>query len=52
MGIDEFDDFSLPVPPLDDHPFASLSTTDIAAMDVAPGDDMNGSGSEYEDNDE
>jgi hypothetical protein len=52
MGIDEFDEFSLPVPLLDDDPFASLSTTDIAAMDVAPDDDTNGSGSEYEDNDE
>jgi hypothetical protein len=26
MGIDEFDEFSLSMPPLDDDPFASLST--------------------------
>jgi hypothetical protein len=33
MGIDEF---SLPVPPLDDDPFATLSAADIAAMEAAP----------------
>jgi hypothetical protein len=29
MGIDEFDEFTLPVPPFDDDPFASLSTMDL-----------------------
>jgi hypothetical protein len=32
LGIDEF---SLPVPPIDDDPFASLSATDLAAMEAA-----------------
>jgi hypothetical protein len=31
MGIDEFDEFPLHVPPLDDNPFASLFTADLAA---------------------
>jgi hypothetical protein len=29
MGIDEFDEFTLPVPPFDDDPFASLSSVDL-----------------------
>jgi hypothetical protein len=32
MGVDDFDEFPLPVPPLDDDPFASLSAADRAAM--------------------
>jgi hypothetical protein len=48
MGIDEFDEFHLPVPPLDDDPFASLSTTDLVVMEAAADDDANGSSSEYE----
>jgi hypothetical protein len=32
MGIDEFDEFPLPVPPLDDDPFASLSIVDITTI--------------------
>jgi hypothetical protein len=48
MGIDEF---SLPVPPLDDDPFATLSAADIAAMEAAPDADE-ASGIEYEDDDE
>jgi hypothetical protein len=39
MGTDEFDEFSLPVPPLDDDHFASLSAADIAAMEADPNDD-------------
>jgi hypothetical protein len=52
MGINEFDEFPLPVPPLDDDPFASLSVADIAAMEAAPDDDEDGSNSEYEDDEE
>jgi hypothetical protein len=48
MGIDEF---SLPVPPLDDDPFATLSAADIAAMEATPDADE-ASGIEYEDDDE
>jgi hypothetical protein len=39
MGINKFNEFPLPMPPLDDDPFASLSTTDIAAMEAAPNAD-------------
>jgi hypothetical protein len=52
MGIDEFDEFPLPVPPLDDDPFTSLSVADIMAMEASPDDDTDGSGSEYEEEDE
>jgi hypothetical protein len=48
MGIDEF---PLPVPLLDDDPFASLSATDIAAMEAAPDFDE-ASSSEYEEEEE
>jgi hypothetical protein len=51
MGIDVFDEFPLPVPPLDDDPFYSLSAVDIAAIEAAPDDDE-ASGSEYEDEEE
>jgi hypothetical protein len=47
MGIDEFDEFPLPMPPLDDDPFASLSTVDIAAMEATPDVDE-ATDSEYE----
>jgi hypothetical protein len=44
MGIDEFPS---PVPPLDDDPFASLSSADIVTM-KAIDDDASGSKSQYE----
>jgi hypothetical protein len=49
MGIDEF---PLPVPPLDDDPFASLSVADITAMEATPDDNADGSDSEYEEEEE
>jgi hypothetical protein len=52
MGIDEFDEFPLPVPPLNDDPFASLSAADITAMEATPDDDAEGSGIEYEEEEE
>jgi hypothetical protein len=52
MGIDEFDEFPSPVPPLDDDHFASLSATDIATMEAFPDDDAEGSGNEYEEEEE
>jgi hypothetical protein len=49
LGINEFDMFSLLLPPLDDDPFASLSTTNLVAMEAAPNvDDEKSSGSKYE----
>jgi hypothetical protein len=48
MGIDEFDDFPLPVPPLVDDPFTSLSTVDLVAMEADDDDTEGGSGSGYE----
>jgi hypothetical protein len=45
LGINEF---SLPVPPLDDDLFTSLSAADIAAMEAAVDDTEGGSGSEYD----
>jgi hypothetical protein len=44
MGIDEFPS---PVPPLDDDPFASLSSADIMTT-KAIDDDASGSKSQYE----
>jgi hypothetical protein len=38
LGIDDFDEFPLLVPPLDDDPFASLSTANITAMEAALND--------------
>jgi hypothetical protein len=52
MGIDEFDKLCSPMPPLDDDPFASLSATNIAAMEATPNDDAEGSGSKYEEEEE
>jgi hypothetical protein len=50
MGIDEF---PLPVPPLDDDPFASLSAADLIAMEANDDDDTEGgSSSKYEDEEE
>jgi hypothetical protein len=46
IGINKF---PLPMPPLDDDPFATLSTIDITAMEAAPNVEEDGSGSEYED---
>jgi hypothetical protein len=51
MDIDKFDEFPLPVPPLDDDPFATLSAANIAAMEAAP-DANEASSSEYEDDDD
>jgi hypothetical protein len=48
MGIEEF---SSPVPPLDDDPFASLSVGDIVAIEAADDNTEDGSGSEYEESD-
>jgi hypothetical protein len=48
MGIDEFDEFPLPVLPLVDDPFASLSALDLTAMEATADDTENGSRSEYE----
>jgi hypothetical protein len=48
MGIDEFDEFSLSMPPLDDDPFASLSAADLAAMEANDDDAEDGFGSEHE----
>jgi hypothetical protein len=52
MGIDEFDQFPFPVPPLDDDLFASLSAADIAAMEASPDDDAEGSKIENEEDEE
>jgi hypothetical protein len=51
MGIDEFGEFPLPVPPLADGPFATLSAADITAMEAAPNADE-AFGSEFEDEEE
>jgi hypothetical protein len=47
----DIDEFPLPVPPLDDDPFATLSATDIATMEATPDVDET-SGSKYEDDEE
>jgi hypothetical protein len=47
MSINKFDEFPLPVPPLDDDPFASLSIVDLAAIEANNDDAEGGSGSEY-----
>jgi hypothetical protein len=51
MGINELDEFSLPMPLLDDDPFATLSAADISAMEAAPNANE-APGSEYEDDKE
>jgi hypothetical protein len=51
MGIDDFDEFPLPHPPLNEDSFASLSAADITAMEAAPDTD-DASDSEYEDDEE
>jgi hypothetical protein len=48
LGINKFNEFSLPVPPLDDDPFASLSATDIIATEAAINDTEDGFDSEYD----
>jgi hypothetical protein len=48
MGIDDFNELTLPHPPLNEDPFVSLSVINIAAMEAAPEAD-DASGSEYED---
>jgi hypothetical protein len=45
LGLDEFNEFPLPEPPLNEDPFAFLSPAESTSMGVAPNDD----GSEYED---
>jgi hypothetical protein len=50
MGLTDFNEFPLTDPPLVDDPFASLSTTDIVAMEAAP--DAEASDSEYEEDEE
>jgi hypothetical protein len=52
MGIDKFDEFPLPEPPLDHDPFASLSTVDLVAMEASPLGDEEASGSEYEEDED
>jgi hypothetical protein len=52
LRIDKFDEFPLPVPPLDDDLFTSLSVVDLAAMEAAPDGDEEASGSEYEEDDD
>jgi hypothetical protein len=58
LGIDEFDEFPLLVPPLDDDPFASLSLSlslsvvNLAAMEASPIGDEEASGSEYEEDED
>jgi hypothetical protein len=53
MGINDFDKFPLPVPPLDDDPFAFLSATNITTMEAAPdANNADGSESEYEEEEE
>jgi hypothetical protein len=47
LGINEFDEFPLLVPPLDDDPFASLSATNLAAMEASPIGDEEASCSKY-----
>jgi hypothetical protein len=47
MGIDEFEELPIHVPPLDEDPFASLLATDITSMEAAPDADE-ASDSEYE----
>jgi hypothetical protein len=46
MGVNEFDEFPLPVPPLDDDPFTSLSAADRTAMEANDDDTEGGSSSE------
>jgi hypothetical protein len=53
MGINDFDKFPLPVPPLDDDPFAFLSAANITTMEAAPdANNADGSESEYEEEEE
>jgi hypothetical protein len=52
LGINEFNEFPLLVPPHDDDPFASLSTADLAAMKASPVGDEEASGSEYEEDED
>jgi hypothetical protein len=48
MGLIEFDEFPFSVPPLDDDPFISLSTTDLMVMEAATDNAEDGSDSRYE----
>jgi hypothetical protein len=52
LGIDEFDKFPLPVPPLDDDPFASLSAADLVALEASLVGDEEASDSEYEEDED
>jgi hypothetical protein len=52
LGLNEFDEFPLPEPPLDEDPFAFLSPTELASMGAAPGDDDDDEYEEGDDDDE
>jgi hypothetical protein len=45
LGLNEFNEFPLPEPPLNEDPFAFPSPAESTSMGVAPNND----GSEYED---
>jgi hypothetical protein len=46
LGLEDFNKFPLPEPPLYEDPFASVSAADLASTEVAPADDDD---SDYED---
>jgi hypothetical protein len=50
LGLNEFDEFPLHEPPLDEDPFAFISPTDLSAMGDAPTADDDGN--EYEDDED
>jgi hypothetical protein len=50
LGLNKFDEFPLPEPPLDKDPFAFLSPTDLASMWDAPAAAIDDN--EYTDDDE
>jgi hypothetical protein len=52
LGIDEFDEFLLPVPSPDDDPFASLFTADLVALEASLVGDEEASDSEYEEDED
>jgi hypothetical protein len=51
MGLDDFDEFPLPDPPLIDDPFDYLFIANIAAMEATPNADE-ASNSEYKEDEE
>jgi hypothetical protein len=50
LGLNEFDEFPLHEPPLDEDPFSFISPTDLSAMGDAPTADDDGN--EYEDDED